>query len=165
MVQGSSPVQIAMTANASWKASPNQFQPRSQSKFLGSVSLAGTSPSAVAGITRARESFAAKPLLPDEDLQGIEEGFASLIRGKIATAKIYPPASRRAGHEGKVLIAFTLSKAGQILELSIDRSSGHESLDQAAMQAIKTASPYPPIPEKLGRESIAFKLPISFNLR
>jgi protein TonB len=98
-------------------------------------------------------------------LQGIENGFAALIREKIASAKTYPASSRQAGHEGKVLVAFVLSKDGHVLDASIQRTSSHEKLDDAALEAVKKASPFPPIPEKLRRESMSFKLPISFNLK
>lgn len=151
------------------ETSANQFRPRAQSEFSSNLPAAEMRSRSDIATSRALEPFAAKPLLPEvanaEDLKGIEDGFALLIRERIASAKTYPPAARQAGQEGRVLVAFILGKDGRILDLAVDRSSSHERLDQAAVQAVKNAGPYPPIPEKLGRDSISFKLPISFNLR
>lgn len=152
--------------------SSSQFQPKAISENPGNVAVASSRRTATVGI--APELFAAKPLSPTlieetqvakEDLQGIENGFAGLIRERIAAAKAYPTASRQAGHEGKVLVAFVLSKDGQVLDVSVQRTSNHERLDEAAVEAVKKAAPFPPIPEKIKRDSMSFKLPISFNLR
>lgn len=100
-----------------------------------------------------------------EDLHGVEESFATLVRERIAATKTYPASARERKFEGKALISFTLNKNGQIIDLAVNTSSGYETLDYAAVQAVKRAGPFPPIPEKLGRETIAFNLPISFTLR
>lgn len=162
---------LVASFSVSWETAVNQFHPRSQSEFSNNLPAAEMRSRSDIATSRALEPFAAKPLSPvaevanAEDLKGIEDGFALLIRERIASAKTYPPAARQAGQEGKVLVAFVLGKDGRILDLAVDRSSSHERLDQAAVQAVKNAGPYPPIPEKLGRDSISFKLPISFNLR
>lgn len=113
------------------------------------------------------EPIEAKPKVASviEDLRGVEESFASLVREMIAAAKTYPASAKKREFEGKVLIAFTLSKNGRVIDLAINASSGYETLDNAALQAVRNAGPFPPIPEKLGRETIVFNLPISFSLR
>lgn len=149
-----------------------QFQPRSISEISDNA-IATTSRRTTTS-SLAPDLFAAKPLspsmieetqMPKEDLQGIENGFATLIRERIASAKTYPSTARQAGHEGKVLVAFVLDKDGHVVDLSVQRTSSHARLDDAALEAVKKASPFPPIPEKLRRDSMSFKLPISFNLK
>lgn len=152
--------------------STSQFQARAIGEISGNATVATSRRITIA--SQVPEPFATKPLLPamieetqisKEDLLGLENGFASLIRERIAAAKTYPTAARQAGQEGKVLVAFVLDKDGHILDLSVQRSSGHEKLDEAAVEAVKKAASFPPIPEKLKRETMSFKLPISFNLR
>lgn len=50
---------------------------------------------------------------------------------------IYPASAQRAGQEGTVLLAITVDTNGQPLNVEIERSSGFEVLDMAAVQAVR----------------------------
>lgn len=49
----------------------------------------------------------------------------------------YPATSRRLGEEGSVLLRVFVDPTGRPQQVSVDRSSGHSRLDQAAMNAVK----------------------------
>jgi periplasmic protein TonB len=49
----------------------------------------------------------------------------------------YPAMSRRAGEEGRVVMKVLVSQEGAANEVQIEKSSGSERLDNAAMQAVK----------------------------
>ncbi len=157
----------SISDTAAWSVTARPIA-RPMGVFTGETSF-GNTPTELKQVAPvgSRELFAAKPRVPAvvEDLQGIEEGFAALVREKIVAAKSYPALARQREFEGRVLISFTLSKNGRVHDLAVKTSSGYETLDDAAIQAVKNAGPFPPIPEKLGRETIAFKLPLSFTLR
>lgn len=51
---------------------------------------------------------------------------------------------------GEVLISYTIKKNGMIGNIELIRTSGHKSLDDAAIQAIKDAEPFWPLPEEWG---------------
>lgn len=53
------------------------------------------------------------------------------------TAPIYPPMSRRLGEEGNVELHVELDEKGRIDGVRINRSSGYERLDAAALAALK----------------------------
>jgi TonB family protein len=99
-----------------------------------------------------------------EDLRSVRKGFSSSIWGKIAKAKYYPRIAQNRRWEGKPVIEFLVGKNGDLLEYSISVASPYEILNQAALDAVKNAIPYPKIPESLKLDSIRFKLPISFKL-
>jgi protein TonB len=67
--------------------------------------------------------------------------------------------------EGKPVIAFTLNKQGRLVKVNLAQSSGYQMLDQAALEAVQQAAPYPEIPAELKTDSYQFKLPISFVLK
>jgi len=50
----------------------------------------------------------------------------------------YPTLARRLGYEGLVVLHVTISPAGECVAVSVKRSSGHEILDNAARDAIRT---------------------------
>lgn len=52
------------------------------------------------------------------------------------------------GNESKrVIVIFKVHKSGDITDLRISKSSGYEPSDQAALLAVKTASPFSPLPQ------------------
>jgi TonB family protein len=102
--------------------------------------------------------------LPAELLNQIKNGFSTKVRNLIAQVKYYPRIARNRGFEGQPVVAFTLGNGGELLELSIVNPSPFKLLNEAALDAVKSASPYPPIPELLKMKSIKFKVPIPFTL-
>lgn len=99
-----------------------------------------------------------------QDLEAIRKGFSSSVWSRIAKAKYYPTLARKRGWEGKPVIEFMLARNGDLLNSTIALTSSYKVLDEAALDAIKNAAPYPQIPETLKVNSIRFKLPISFIL-
>lgn len=49
----------------------------------------------------------------------------------------YPAEAVRNGWEGEVLLRITVAPDGQVSRVSIEKSSGHEILDQAALRAVR----------------------------
>ncbi|MBT6296946.1 MAG: energy transducer TonB, partial [Nitrospina sp.] len=84
------------------------------------------------------------------------------IRMKVASAQVYPEFAREKNKQGKAILSIKLGRNGNILNVSVGNSSGHKVLDEAAVKAIKDAAPYPKIPDKLNRQYVLLKLPISF---
>jgi len=66
------------------------------------------------------------------------------VRSGIARTLVYPPGARRAGLQGKVLVAFVLLADGRIRDLTVREGCGHEVLDAAAVRAIRDAAPFAP---------------------
>ncbi len=50
---------------------------------------------------------------------------------------VYPSAARRSRQEGTVLVRVSVSAAGRAASVALARSSGHRSLDQAALAAVR----------------------------
>jgi protein TonB len=101
----------------------------------------------------------------DANLSGLRGLFTGRVRQQIANAKYYPRIARRRGMEGQPIIAFTLDKGGRIMKAALAKTSGYQLLDQAALEAVRQAAPYPEIPAPLKMDSFQFKLPISFILK
>ena len=98
------------------------------------------------------------------DLGELHRGFHGKIWQRVAKAKYYPRMARKRGFEGKPIVAFTLGKKGDLIDLKIIEASIYDLLNEAALETIRRGTPYPPIPEPLGKNSISFNLPISYIL-
>lgn len=60
--------------------------------------------------------------------------------------KRYPPAAKRRGDVGRVVIVLTIDPAGNVTGVRLKASSGSEILDQAALALARRASPLPAPP-------------------
>lgn len=75
----------------------------------------------------------------------------------------YPFAARRMGLQGKVVLNVEVLAEGLCGQVSVHQSSGHEMLDNAALQTVKT---WKFIPARQGGNAVTkwFKIPIQFSL-
>ncbi|WP_213774036.1 energy transducer TonB [Bradyrhizobium sp. dw_78] len=64
---------------------------------------------------------------------------------------------------GTTMIAFTISRSGQVLSARLVRSSGDAALDEEAVSLPRRASPVPEPPPDVGGGSITLAVPIRFN--
>lgn len=96
--------------------------------------------------------------------KNILQDYLNGIKQKIESKKKYPEAARNAGIEGRSGIQMTITKDGQIEDLRIYESSGSDILDNSALQSVRDALPFPPIPESLGRERIELRFYLVFKI-
>ncbi|MDF0652844.1 MAG: hypothetical protein CV081_01120 [Nitrospira sp. LK265] len=85
------------------------------------------------------------------------------VSKRMAELKRYPVTARANGLEGKVLLRAVIRADGQLTEVVVQRSSGHEELDAAAMQTMRDASPLK-LHQELGRAQIAVTVPVVYTL-
>ena len=83
-----------------------------------------------------------------------------IIRKIIADSIEYPIVARKMGWEGTVVIAFTLSKGGDLLGVEIIKSSGYSLLDEYTVSVIKEVYKRFPLPES----DVRIKIPVSYHL-
>ncbi len=92
------------------------------------------------------------------------ERYTSLVRKIVEKHKFYPEMAREEGIEGSVFLEFRILKNGKLSFVKILKSSSYDLLDSAAVYSVKAASPFPSIPNKLGKKSLTMKLWIKFKL-
>ena len=85
------------------------------------------------------------------------------LGARLAELKRYPEAARSNGMEGKVLLRAVIRADGHLAEVSVQKSSGNEELDAAAMQTMRDASPLQ-LRHELGRTQIAITVPLVYKL-
>ena len=81
-----------------------------------------------------------------------------------AMMRAYPPILRDAGIGGQTLVWFFISEQGRVLDKRVSKSSGHEQLDEAALEV---ASIYEFTPA-LNRDKVVkvwVQIPITFEVR
>jgi periplasmic protein TonB len=87
---------------------------------------------------------------------------ADSLRNKVKESQQYSTVARLNGMEGRVVLRITVNENGD-LAVAIAKSSGHERLDQDALEQVKRLSPLP-LPQPLGRAQQVLNLPIIYSL-
>jgi len=95
---------------------------------------------------------------------GSRMDYLDMVRLKIESYKQYPPFSRQRNLEGLVTVEFLIGLDGFMSGLSVIRSSGFPSLDDAAILAVNNAAPFSAPPEKYFKQQVRVKVPIAFEL-
>jgi len=67
------------------------------------------------------------------------------IRQRIEAVKRYPEAARRGSIQGTVNVRFRVRADGQLERVELVRSSGSRVLDEASLETIRRAAPFPPV--------------------
>jgi periplasmic protein TonB len=88
----------------------------------------------------------------------ILNGYASRLWSHIASRR--PRGMRLAG---TTTVTFSLSRAGELRNVSITGKSGNPMLDSLALRTIRGAAPFPAPPEALDEEQLTFTIPFSFR--
>ena len=76
----------------------------------------------------------------------------------------YPVMAKRRGYEGEVLLSVLVDAGGMVAEIEIKHSSGHLSLDRAALETVKSWS-FIPATEGGRPFSMWVDVPIEFQLK
>ena len=105
----------------------------------------------------------------DNRIQGdkaekIYQSYYGVIRNILDSNKKYPLLSLQRRQEGTPVVEFTILQNGTVTNLMVS-SSGYRLLDREAQKIVLKSSPFPPIPDSIGKKSIDLRIPINFNLQ
>jgi protein TonB len=90
--------------------------------------------------------------------------YYSELRALIQKAQAYPRRAKLLGHEGRVVLGLVINSKGVFQDVRVIESSGHRSLDDAAMRSTFNLSEFKKVPKQLGAE-LKLKIPIIFKLQ
>lgn len=101
----------------------------------------------------------------DRSLQALPPSYRRALIRWLERRKFYPPAARRAGLEGQVVLRIRLGRDGTVIETALAGSSGHAVLDEAALDLVGRAGDAPPLPADFPADQAELVAPLSFLLK
>lgn len=144
-IQPTRPAQRAQTAFPPWSAQPHPQPPPGDSQATASVSGPKNSPSQLAGHGGERNDY------------------LSRVFRHIEPFRNYPDTARANRQRGRVVTRVTINRAGELVAIAVDRSSGWPLIDNAEIAAIRRAMPLPPPPAGMPGDPIVLVLPMTYN--
>ena len=89
--------------------------------------------------------------------------YLARLRQRIQESLRYPLTARRRGLSGTVRLQMTIHPDGAIASVTIVESSSHSSLDDAALEAVRSLRPLP-FPAGVPRRELYLRVPVIFQL-
>ncbi|MDY6853202.1 MAG: energy transducer TonB [Thermodesulfobacteriota bacterium] len=92
------------------------------------------------------------------------DNYMETIRLRIERFKKYPHFARTKHMEGMATLRFTITKEGRLKESKLVKTTRYRILDRAALEAVRNAAPFPPLPESISASEITLEIAIVFEL-
>jgi TonB family protein len=139
---------------ASPGSSGDRSGPRTALARPPAPSIFRSPPSGGGGLRGGRGGVEGEPIPLDTPEPKYQDYF-NKIREKIKANWIYPREAGDRGIQGELLLEFHIAKDGRVEYLELRSSSGAEILDRFAMNAVRLAQPFPPVPDEIARKVLA----------
>lgn len=110
----------------------------------------------------AQQSETARPARPQGDVLA---AYRQHLTELFARGYEYPRIAALRGWEGEVRLRLKVARKGNLLGVTLDRSSGFDVLDQHAQALLASYGDLPPLPEALEASEIQVIVPINYKLR
>ena len=91
--------------------------------------------------------------------------YTTVLKEKIRSQWVYPLYAQENLIQGTLLILFRLDSGGNLVDLSVVRSSEYEILDRYALKAIRSANPFPPFPESITLDFLNINASFAYQLQ
>ncbi|THJ22496.1 MAG: energy transducer TonB [Nitrospira sp. CG24E] len=167
MVAAPQPVEVEQTTQSLVESVAPVVQPEAAP---AEPSIAATSATAAIADAKPAESVAQEPPLQVAPVTRsvsavkVDHGWlAESLRRRLAEIKRYPSAARLNGWEGKVVLRAVIRADGHLSEVKVHRSSGYETLDNAAMEAIRLVCPLH-MTKAMDAAEVAVYVPMVYSL-
>ncbi len=108
----------------------------------------------------------------DGEYRRILDTYVTHVMKKVYGNVNYPRRAVKKSRQGKVELLAHLDKGGELLDITLDNSSGYTILDDAARKAVHLAAPFPELPPEVKQEFVAedgesyvVMIPVTFRLQ
>ncbi len=129
------------------------------------AALVLSSPASQPGVASVRALEAQAARVSGEPDAGSVEQFRRALIDAAARYKRYPVQALERGWQGRVEIRLVIGPTGIIQGSAVKASSGHEILDNQALDMVKRAKPLAPVPAALRGREFSVDIPVIFDLQ
>ena len=118
---------------------------------------------ALTGMTGGRRASTSQGAAEKGSGDAAVSNYPGQVARRLNGALRYPSGAKTAHLVGETTVSFSVDGSGRASAISVVASSGDDVLDQAAIAAVRRASPFPPIPSAAGRSAWPFTVTLAFG--
>jgi|GEM_PF-2792237 len=119
------------------------------------------------GIREGKGSFKREAVVSIATKNYKYASYMAHIKRQVESVWIYPEEAIEKGESGVLFLFFIIDRNGSLKEVKLLNSSGYKILDDAAIEALKDAAPFPPFPKRFDMYRLkvyaSFRYDISFD--
>lgn len=130
-----------------------------------SSAMAAESAAPAAAAPVAEAARPAPAIAPQRPQSEVLDGYRQRLGELFARHQEYPRVAAMRGWEGEVRLRLKVARKGNLLGVTLDRSSGFDVLDQHALAMLETLAGLPPLPDALDSNEIQVVVPINYKLK
>lgn len=93
------------------------------------------------GITAAKEAGAGR----NTEIEAKYPAYYSIIKERVQAAWIYPEGFNAS--DVSIVISIKIGKSGRLIDSWVEKGSGNKNFDDSLINAVRKASPFPPLPQ------------------
>jgi TonB family protein len=103
-------------------------------------------------------------VIPLDTAEPLYQDYFNHLRRQIKGKWTYPREATEQRLTGQLLIEFRIANDGQLAYLELRRSSGVAILDEHALNAIRSAAPFPPVPDHIAKTVLAINARFKYEI-
>ena len=116
-------------------------------------------------VRRPAEQSTAQPASNESPAEA-KARYEQTISAWLQRHRVVPEAARTLGQHGSPVVRVRINRQGAVIYFAVERSSGYQLIDQAAMDMVRRSNPFPTPPAQYpGGQLLEFLMPVTFNLR
>ncbi len=147
------------------KASPNIAEAAPVAAPASAVPQVAAASAPAAKVTSPAAIFEDEDKQETADSLLAQQLYISKLSKRTAGFVKYPAEALNKNQTGSVRVVVTINRSGAITNVNTAAASEHAILNQAAMDAARSAAPYPPIPSDIKSDSFSFTVPVAFRIK
>ena len=89
--------------------------------------------------------------------------YLARVARQIAQQRVYPAGALSNHQRGRLVARVTVARSGQVVDVRIGTSSGWPAIDQAELEAIRKAAPFPPVPSDMPGDPVILVLRMTYG--
>ena len=90
--------------------------------------------------------------------------YLTAVFARVQQAKRYPAKAQARGDQGRAVVSISIRRNGALAEARLVRSSGSSLLDEATLEVMRRAAPFPPLPPDVAGSVLVLSIPMNFTI-
>ena len=100
-----------------------------------------------------------------QEQEALSRLYKTMVIKEILSNTVYPSYAMKKRYQGKILLEITISRQGEVMDVSVLEKSRFKMLNESAIKAVERVDAFPAFPPALNGDTISVQVPVKLSLR